>query len=173
MSSRAPPCAAGLYTHSGGGCNAIGRFAVKLEKTTEDILRQIETVFRPAPDGQEDTVDRLSDGLKSLFYLSMVAAAFDIEGHGDHRALLLFLFPSRRLPRPRRTQRTALFFMSESCGASIQSDPQPARGRNQETFEAFVVFEPFVTKKNSVPSVNSVVDSPRRAQRSQRVFTGF
>jgi len=45
----------------------------------EDILRQIETVFRPSPDGKEDSVDRLSDGLKSLFYLSMVAAAFDIE----------------------------------------------------------------------------------------------
>ena len=45
----------------------------------EDMLRQIEISFRPAPDGQEDKIDRLSDGLKSLFYLSMVGASFGIE----------------------------------------------------------------------------------------------
>ncbi len=50
-----------------------------MSRQFEDILRQIETVFGPAPAGQEDKIDRLSDGLKSLFYLSMVGAAFDIE----------------------------------------------------------------------------------------------
>lgn len=45
----------------------------------EDILRQVEAVFSPSPGGQEDPLDRLSDGQRSLFYLAMVGAAFDIE----------------------------------------------------------------------------------------------
>jgi putative ATP-dependent endonuclease of OLD family len=45
----------------------------------EDILRQVEAVFSPSPGGEEDPLDRLSDGQRSLFYLAMVGAAFDIE----------------------------------------------------------------------------------------------
>ncbi len=45
----------------------------------EDILRQVEAVFTPSPGGEEDPLDRLSDGQRSLFYLAMVGAAFDIE----------------------------------------------------------------------------------------------
>ena len=45
----------------------------------EDFLRQVETVFGPAPEGREHGVDRLSDGLKSLFYLTLIGAIFDIE----------------------------------------------------------------------------------------------
>ncbi|MEZ6209976.1 MAG: AAA family ATPase [Phycisphaerales bacterium] len=53
----------------------------------EDLLRQVEAVFAPSPGGEDDPIDRLSDGQKSLFYLAMVGAAFDIEsvvlGDGD------------------------------------------------------------------------------------------
>lgn len=45
----------------------------------EDILRQVEAVFSPSPGSEEDPLDRLSDGQRSLFYLAMVGAAFDIE----------------------------------------------------------------------------------------------
>lgn len=50
-----------------------------ISKRFEDILRQVEAVFSPSPRGEEDPLDRLSDGQRSLFYLAMVGAAFDIE----------------------------------------------------------------------------------------------
>ena len=36
-------------------------------------------MFSPGADGREHSIDRLSDGLKSLFYFSLVAAVFQIE----------------------------------------------------------------------------------------------
>lgn len=51
-----------------------------ISKRFEDILRQVEAVFSPSPGGEEDPLDRLSDGQRSLFYLTIVGAAFDIEG---------------------------------------------------------------------------------------------
>lgn len=45
----------------------------------EDILKHIDTVFLPSPDTQPLPTERLSDGMKSLFYLSLVKSAFDIE----------------------------------------------------------------------------------------------
>ncbi|EFC3662394.1 AAA family ATPase, partial [Escherichia coli] len=45
----------------------------------EDVLKHIDTVFLPTPDTQPLSTDRLSDGMKSLFYLSLVKSAFDIE----------------------------------------------------------------------------------------------
>ncbi|MEA3615548.1 AAA family ATPase [Enterobacter hormaechei] len=45
----------------------------------EDVLKHIDTVFLPSPDTQPLPTDRLSDGMKSLFYLSLVKSAFDIE----------------------------------------------------------------------------------------------
>ena len=45
----------------------------------EDVLKHIDTVFLHSPDTQPLPTERLSDGMKSLFYLSLVKSAFDIE----------------------------------------------------------------------------------------------
>ncbi|HHZ8817400.1 TPA: ATP-dependent nuclease [Klebsiella pneumoniae] len=45
----------------------------------EDVLKHNDTVFLPSPDTQPLPTERLSDGMKSLFYLSLVKSAFDIE----------------------------------------------------------------------------------------------
>jgi len=45
----------------------------------EDLLKRIELAFFPAAGGVSQGVDRLSDGLKSLFYFALVGATFDIE----------------------------------------------------------------------------------------------
>lgn len=45
----------------------------------DDLLKHVEVVFSPGADGREHSIDRLSDGLKSLFYFSLVAAVFQIE----------------------------------------------------------------------------------------------
>lgn len=45
----------------------------------QDLLRQVHAVFEPAPGGGDAELERLSDGLKSLFYLSLILAVFRIE----------------------------------------------------------------------------------------------
>jgi hypothetical protein len=45
----------------------------------EDALNKLEVAFRPGEGGVEQGIERLSDGLKSLFYFSLVGATFDIE----------------------------------------------------------------------------------------------
>ena len=45
----------------------------------EDWLRRMEATLGPAPDGPSAGVERLSEGQKSLFYLSLIAATFAIE----------------------------------------------------------------------------------------------
>jgi len=50
-----------------------------LGRRFEEMLGQVEAVFGPAPEGCEHSVERLSDGLKSLFYLTLIGAIFDIE----------------------------------------------------------------------------------------------
>jgi len=45
----------------------------------DELLKHVEAVFSPTPGGREHTLDRLSDGLKSLFYFSLVASVFQIE----------------------------------------------------------------------------------------------
>lgn len=45
----------------------------------EDLLQQVEAVFSPSPGGDDHTLDRLSDGQRSLFYLTLVAASLEIE----------------------------------------------------------------------------------------------
>lgn len=52
-------------------------------KTFEEILKRVETIFSPGPGGDHLPVDRLSDGLKSLFYLALVTANFDIMAHAN------------------------------------------------------------------------------------------
>lgn len=44
----------------------------------DEILKRIEAIFSPGPGEVELAIDRLSDGMKSLFYLAIVGASFDI-----------------------------------------------------------------------------------------------
>lgn len=50
-----------------------------LSRRFEEFLSQVEAVFGPAPVGREHGAERLSDGLKSLFYLTLIGAIFDLE----------------------------------------------------------------------------------------------
>ena len=50
-----------------------------LSRRFEEFLAQVEAVFGPAPMGKEHGADRLSDGLKSLFYLTLIGTVFDLE----------------------------------------------------------------------------------------------
>jgi putative ATP-dependent endonuclease of OLD family len=62
-------------------------------RTLEELLRQMQATFTPAPGGEQHELERLSDGLKSLFYLSMVSAGFQIESgfvNGDNDIKKLF-----------------------------------------------------------------------------------
>jgi putative ATP-dependent endonuclease of OLD family len=45
----------------------------------EDLLRHVEAMFRPGENARAQPLERLSDGLRSLFYFSLVAARFAIE----------------------------------------------------------------------------------------------
>ena len=45
----------------------------------DDLIRQVDTVFRPTATGEEEGVERLSDGQRSLFYIALVAMSFDIQ----------------------------------------------------------------------------------------------
>ncbi|MEP6822743.1 MAG: TOPRIM nucleotidyl transferase/hydrolase domain-containing protein [Chthoniobacterales bacterium] len=44
-----------------------------------DLLRHVEAMFRPGDDARAQPLERLSDGLRSLFYFSLVGARFAIE----------------------------------------------------------------------------------------------
>ena len=50
-----------------------------LSSRLEDLLRQVEATFRPGDDARAQPLERLSDGLRSLFYFSLVGARFAIE----------------------------------------------------------------------------------------------
>ncbi|SKB08781.1 Predicted ATP-dependent endonuclease of the OLD family, contains P-loop ATPase and TOPRIM domains [Prosthecobacter debontii] len=55
---------------------------VKLRAVTSefgDLLKNIETVFEPGESGTAAGIERLSDGMKSLFYFCLIRAAFAIE----------------------------------------------------------------------------------------------
>lgn len=45
----------------------------------EDLLRQVEMVFSPGEGDTEQPAERLSDGLRSLFYLTLITAVFHVE----------------------------------------------------------------------------------------------
>ena len=45
----------------------------------EEVLSRVAVVFDQAPDGQERTLEALSDGQQSLFYFALAAAVFDLE----------------------------------------------------------------------------------------------
>jgi putative ATP-dependent endonuclease of the OLD family len=59
-------------------------------KRVEEIIRQVEATFSPGPADKEDGIERLSDGQRSLFYLAIVAALFDVQesvGESDSEAI--------------------------------------------------------------------------------------
>jgi putative ATP-dependent endonuclease of the OLD family len=45
----------------------------------EDFLRRVQVAFGPTPGDSQDNMNRLSDGMKSLFYFALVTAVFDVE----------------------------------------------------------------------------------------------
>jgi len=45
----------------------------------EEVLKQVGMVFEPSETGDKHSIDRLSDGQRSLFYLAFVATMCDIE----------------------------------------------------------------------------------------------
>jgi len=47
----------------------------------EDLLHQVEMVFSPGEGAAEQPTERLSDGLRSLFYLTLIASVFHAEDH--------------------------------------------------------------------------------------------
>jgi predicted ATP-dependent endonuclease of OLD family len=54
----------------------------KLQFNSTDIdsaVKQSEVVFSPAPSGKEYSIDEMGDGLRSLFYISMVDSILDVE----------------------------------------------------------------------------------------------
>lgn len=50
-----------------------------LSSRFEDIIARVDATFQPSPDGTEESWKRLSDGMRSLFYLTLVKTAFDVE----------------------------------------------------------------------------------------------
>jgi energy-coupling factor transporter ATP-binding protein EcfA2 len=48
-------------------------------RRVEEIIRQVEATFSPGSADREDGIERLSDGQRSLFYLAIVAALFDVQ----------------------------------------------------------------------------------------------
>ncbi len=50
-----------------------------VEGTFEKMLSKIEVSFTPSPTGYEETIERLSDGMKSLFYFTLICSIFDLE----------------------------------------------------------------------------------------------
>jgi putative ATP-dependent endonuclease of OLD family len=52
----------------------------------DDILKRVQVAFRPTPTGGEHSVDQLGDGLRSLFFLSMVATFLGVESQATKNA---------------------------------------------------------------------------------------
>jgi predicted ATP-dependent endonuclease of OLD family len=50
-----------------------------ISRNFEELLSKIEATFSPSPDGADDSSDRLSDGMKSLFYFTIIRSLFEIE----------------------------------------------------------------------------------------------
>lgn len=50
-----------------------------VEGTFEKMLSKIEVSFTPSPTGYEESIERLSDGMKSLFYFTLICSIFDLE----------------------------------------------------------------------------------------------
>ena len=56
-------------------------------RRVEEIIQQVEATFRPGPADKEDGIEQLSDGQRSLFYIAIVAALFDVQERvGDSKS---------------------------------------------------------------------------------------
>lgn len=53
----------------------------------EDVLRRVQIGFGPTPGAVQDSLNCLSDGMKSLFYFALVTAVFDVERDAAAKAL--------------------------------------------------------------------------------------
>jgi hypothetical protein len=62
------------------------------------LLRQMEAVFLPGDGAQPQTMERLSDGLRSLFYFSMLGARFELEQLAATGQAAAFDFEAVELP---------------------------------------------------------------------------
>lgn len=51
--------------------------------TLDDFLKNVEILFNPSVDGNTVKVDELGDGLKSLFYITLVSSLLEIENNQD------------------------------------------------------------------------------------------
>lgn len=47
-------------------------------KKFEELIRQVDMVFSPGDSEEESSIEQLSDGQRSLFYIALVAMSFDI-----------------------------------------------------------------------------------------------
>ncbi len=54
----------------------------------ETSIRKTEVVFEPTETGKEYTIDQMGDGLRSLFYISLVDSILDVEGQMVREILL-------------------------------------------------------------------------------------
>ena len=50
-----------------------------LSSRFEDIVDSAKATFQPSPEGTAESWERLSDGMRSLFYLTLVKTAFDVD----------------------------------------------------------------------------------------------
>lgn len=50
-----------------------------VESTFDKILSKVEVSFSPTVTGNEESIERLSDGMKSLFYFTLICSIFDLE----------------------------------------------------------------------------------------------
>ncbi|MBS4203523.1 ATP-dependent nuclease [Lederbergia citrea] len=53
--------------------------------TLDDFLKNVEILFNPSVDGNAIKVEELGDGLKSLFYITLVSALLEIENKQDKK----------------------------------------------------------------------------------------
>jgi hypothetical protein len=66
----------------------------------DGIVRQVELVFGPAPEGEPQDAARLSDGLRSLFYFALVGALFDLERESVRAKIAPSAEPGTAAPSP-------------------------------------------------------------------------
>ncbi|MBF0423120.1 MAG: AAA family ATPase [Magnetococcales bacterium] len=57
-----------------------------LSKEFEEIIKRITVSFQPTEDGRDRSLDQLSDGQKSLFYLALSATVFEVEQSATQQA---------------------------------------------------------------------------------------
>lgn len=54
-----------------------------VSKKFEELIRQVDMVFSPGDSEEESSIELLSDGQRSLFYIALVAMSFDIKNDLD------------------------------------------------------------------------------------------